>query len=92
MDPVRDLDIINEELRLKDEEFFMKVFEDVERKCVRGSEKKLKPEYVRINFLRKFAFFHSPVVSAGDSVQDQEGSGGREAPHSFRGVERKRRK
>ena len=47
MDPVRDLDIINEELRLKDEEFFMKVFEDVERKCVRGSEKKLKPEYVR---------------------------------------------
>lgn len=46
MDPVRDLDIINEELRLKDEEFFMKVFEDVERKAVRGSEKKLKPEYV----------------------------------------------
>ena len=53
MDPVRDLDIINEELRLKDEEFFMKVFEDVERKCVRGSEKKLKPEYVRINFFKE---------------------------------------
>jgi len=45
VDPVRDLDIINEELRLKDEEFFNKVFEEVERKCVRGSEKKLKPEY-----------------------------------------------
>lgn len=45
VDPVRDLEIINEELRLKDEEFFNKVYEDVERKCVRGGEKKLKPEY-----------------------------------------------
>ena len=47
VDPVRDLDIINEELRLKDEEYFNKVFEELDRKCVRGSEKKLKPEYVR---------------------------------------------
>jgi obg-like ATPase 1 len=35
VDPVRDLDIINEELRLKDEEFFEKIFEEVERKYVR---------------------------------------------------------
>lgn len=46
VDPVRDLDIINEELRLKDEEYFNKVYEELERKCVRGGEKKLKPEYV----------------------------------------------
>ena len=46
VDPVRDLDIINEELRLKDEEQFLKVYDELERKCVRGSEKKLKPEYV----------------------------------------------
>lgn len=45
VDPVRDLDIINEELRLKDEEFFEKVYEEVERKYVRGGEKKLKVEY-----------------------------------------------
>ena len=46
VDPVRDLDIINEELRLKDEEFFMKAFVDLEAKYKRG-EKKLKQEYVR---------------------------------------------
>ena len=45
VDPIRDLDIINEELRLKDEEQFMKYFEDLEKKYQRG-EKKLKQEYV----------------------------------------------
>ena len=45
VDPVRDLDIINEELRLKDEESFNKVYEEVERKYCRGGEKKLKTEY-----------------------------------------------
>jgi len=44
VDPVRDLDIINEELRLKDEESFLKVFGDLEAKYQRG-EKKLKVEY-----------------------------------------------
>merc|ERR1712241_120588 len=44
VDPIRDLDIINEELRLKDEESFMKYFEDLEKKYTRG-EKKLKQEY-----------------------------------------------
>jgi len=45
VDPVRDLDIINEELRLKDIEQFDKVFEEVERKYCRGGEKKLKADY-----------------------------------------------
>jgi len=36
VDPIRDLDIINEELRLKDEEQFMKYFEDLEKKYQRG--------------------------------------------------------
>jgi len=45
VDPVRDLDIINEELRLKDIEQFDKVFEEVERKFCRGGEKKLKADY-----------------------------------------------
>jgi len=44
VDPVRDLDIINEELRLKDEEAFLKNFDDLEKKYQRG-EKKLKQEY-----------------------------------------------
>ena len=41
-----DLDIINTELRLKDVEYFDKIYEEVERKYVRGGEKKLKAEYV----------------------------------------------
>eukprot|EP00094_Tigriopus_californicus_P003315 TCALIF_03189-PA protein Name:"Similar to CG1354 Obg-like ATPase 1 (Drosophila melanogaster)" AED:0.31 eAED:0.38 QI:0/0.88/0.8/1/0.66/0.9/10/160/379 len=45
VDPVRDLDIINEELRLKDVEGFNKVYEELERKYVRGNEKKLKAEF-----------------------------------------------
>ena len=48
VDPIRDLDIINEELRLKDVEYFNKIWEEVERKYVRGGEKKLKSEYVSI--------------------------------------------
>merc|ERR1712165_201144 len=45
VDPIRDLDIINSELRLKDVEYFMKIYEEVERKYCRGGEKKLKSEY-----------------------------------------------
>ena len=51
MDPIRDLEIINEELRLKDEEAFTKYFDDLEKKYQRG-EKKLKQEYVS-HFLSK---------------------------------------
>jgi obg-like ATPase 1 len=45
VDPVRDLDIISEELRLKDEETLMKNLEKIERVVQRGADKKLKPEY-----------------------------------------------
>lgn len=45
VDPVRDLEIIAEELRLKDEEYLNSHLEKLERTVVRGSDKKLKPEY-----------------------------------------------
>ena len=51
VDPIRDLDIINEELRLKDEEYFNKIYDELERKYVRGNEKKLKAEYVSSLFV-----------------------------------------
>lgn len=51
VDPVRDLDIISEELRLKDEENLTKAIDKLERVCVRGNDKKLKPEYVSTIFL-----------------------------------------
>ncbi|XP_065173288.1 obg-like ATPase 1 [Atheta coriaria] len=45
VNPVRDLEIIGEELRLKDEESILKKLESLERTVVRGNDKKLKPEY-----------------------------------------------
>lgn len=48
IDPVRDFDIIAEELRLKDEETLMKNLDKLEKLVVRGSDKKAKPEYVSL--------------------------------------------
>jgi len=45
VDPVRDLDIITEELRLKDEEKLLQNLEKLEKTYVRGGDKKLKQEY-----------------------------------------------
>lgn len=50
VDPVRDFDIISEELRLKDEETLDKLLEKMERTVVRANDKKMKPEYVSQNF------------------------------------------
>lgn len=47
MNPVRDLEIISEELRLKDEEYLKKTLDNMERTVIRGNDKKGKPEYVR---------------------------------------------
>lgn len=46
MEPVRDIEIIHEELRLKDEEMIMPIIDKLEKVAVRGGDKKLKPEYV----------------------------------------------
>lgn len=43
---MRDLDIISEELRLKDVDSLHKYLEKLEKLVVRGNDKKLKPEYV----------------------------------------------
>lgn len=45
VNPVRDLEIIGEELRLKDEEMLVKNLEKLERTVVRGGDKKMKPEF-----------------------------------------------
>lgn len=45
VDPVRDLEIINDELRLKDVEYMATTMEKLERTVVRGNDKKSKPEY-----------------------------------------------
>jgi len=66
VDPVRDLDIINEELRLKDEEFFEKVYEEIERKHVRGGEKKLKAEYESLCKIKKILVEEKRHIRFGD--------------------------
>ncbi|GFQ92678.1 obg-like ATPase 1 [Trichonephila clavata] len=45
INPVRDIEIINEELRLKDEEYLTQLVDKLERTVVRGNDKKSKPEY-----------------------------------------------
>ncbi|XP_054256885.1 obg-like ATPase 1 [Macrosteles quadrilineatus] len=45
VNPVRDLEIIMDELRLKDMEYTEQNVEKLERTAVRGNDKKLKPEY-----------------------------------------------
>lgn len=48
VDPVRDIEIIHEELRLKDEEMIGPIIDKLEKTAVRGGDKKLKPEYVSL--------------------------------------------
>ena len=50
---MRDLEIISEELRLKDEETLDKLLEKMERTVVRANDKKMKPEYVRQTRLKE---------------------------------------
>nr|AAH77496.1 Ola1 protein [Xenopus laevis] len=45
VNPVRDIEIIREELRLKDEEMIIAALDKLEKVAVRGGDKKLKPEY-----------------------------------------------
>lgn len=54
IDPVRDLETISEELRLKDEEYLTINLEKLERTVIRGTDKKSKPEYVSVC---RFAFW-----------------------------------
>jgi len=66
VDPVRDLDIINEELRLKDMESFEKVYEEVEKKFVRQNEKKLKVEYESLSKVKKVLIDEKRHIRFGD--------------------------
>lgn len=45
VDPIRDIEIINEELRLKDLDYVLKIHDEMEKKVVRAGDKSLKFEY-----------------------------------------------
>lgn len=56
VEPIRDLDIISEELRLKDVETLMKSLDKLEKVAKGGqsNDKKIRPEYVSINYYLHF--------------------------------------
>lgn len=66
VDPIRDLDIINEELRLKDVEYFEKIFDECERMYVRGNDKKRKAEYEILSKIKKVLIEESRMIRYGD--------------------------
>jgi obg-like ATPase 1 len=45
IDPIRDIEIINDELRLKDLEYVEKAHDDIEKKVTRSGDKTLKADY-----------------------------------------------
>lgn len=66
------MEVINEELRLKDEEYFHANLEKLEKLAIRGGDKKLKPEYVCLT-LRKTVLndSNSIIMFAGHFSQNQ---------------------
>lgn len=61
VNPVRDLDIISEELRLKDEDTLMKNLDKIEKTVLRG-DKKQKAEYVSTTKLHLLIHYQKNVV------------------------------
>lgn len=73
VDPVRDLEIINEELRLKDEDYLLKTLEGLERTVIRGNDKKGKPEYDALVKVKELLVTEKKHIRFGDwSVSDIE--------------------
>eukprot|EP00088_Acartia_fossae_P006942 TRINITY_DN13211_c0_g1_i1.p1 TRINITY_DN13211_c0_g1~~TRINITY_DN13211_c0_g1_i1.p1 ORF type:complete len:400 (-),score=118.31 TRINITY_DN13211_c0_g1_i1:340-1539(-) len=73
VNPVRDMETINEELRLKDVEQFEKVYEEVDRKYSRGGEKKLKGEFESLCRIKKILVDEKRHIRFGDwSANDIE--------------------
>ncbi|KPJ07845.1 GTP-binding protein CG1354 [Papilio machaon] len=66
VNPVRDLETIGEELRLKDEEQLMQNIEKLERVVNRGGDKKLKPEYDALMKIKSILVDEKKHIRFGD--------------------------
>jgi len=64
VDPVRDMEIIHEELRLKDLEYLDRTVDHMERVVVRGGDKSRKAEYVITNRLISCFLLQPCLVSS----------------------------
>ncbi|RTG88551.1 obg-like ATPase 1 [Schistosoma bovis] len=66
IDPVRDLDIIDEELRLKDIEYVTKEWEKCEKVVIRGNDKKQMPAYECLTKVKNMLVNDKRNVRFGD--------------------------
>lgn len=66
VNPLRDINIINEELRLKDEDYLVSLIEKMERTVLRGGDKKSKPEYDILCKIRHHVVDEKKHVRFGD--------------------------
>ncbi|KAH8862688.1 Obg-like ATPase 1 [Schistosoma japonicum] len=66
IDPVRDLDIIDEELRLKDIEYVTKEWEKCEKVVIRGNDKKQMPTYECLTKVKNMLVNDKRNVRFGD--------------------------
>nr|VZI43137.1 unnamed protein product [Spirometra erinaceieuropaei] len=66
VDPVRDLAIIEEELRLKDGEYITTQWEKLEKAVVRGGDKKQKPDFDCITKAKELLCEHKTGIRFGD--------------------------
>ncbi|CAH4032163.1 unnamed protein product [Pieris brassicae] len=66
VNPIRDLETIGEELRLKDEEQLLQNIEKLDRVVVRGNDKKLKPEYDSLMKIKSILVDEKKHIRFGD--------------------------
>ncbi|OWR45223.1 GTPase [Danaus plexippus plexippus] len=66
VNPIRDLETIGEELRLKDEEQLMQNIEKLDRVVNRGGDKKLKPEYEALAKIKTILVEEKKHIRFGD--------------------------
>ncbi|CAG9585625.1 unnamed protein product [Danaus chrysippus] len=66
VNPIRDLETIGEELRLKDEEQLMQNIEKLDRVVNRGGDKKLKPEYEALAKIKTILVDEKKHIRFGD--------------------------
>lgn len=71
VNPIKDMEVINEELRLKDEEYFNANLEKLEKLAIRGGDKKLKPEYVCFLLVKVFNDYTVIIMFAGYFSKNQ---------------------
>ncbi|XP_042357013.1 obg-like ATPase 1 [Plectropomus leopardus] len=72
VDPVRDIEIIHEELRLKDEEMIAPVIDKLEKLAVRGGDKKLMSEYEILMKIRQWIVEEKKHVRFNHDWNDKE--------------------